>query len=154
MVTERTEADAFRSTITGTLGGLPISVPVLRIRFANDWRLLLQERAGVVGKELYEGLDGIVALTSEITGAVLDLVAAYDRDGVLGGRQHIEDTAYDGEVWVLFRQMVDASYPFVDDFNRMVMLTKLVTSQPSTSESSPNGDSRPSRSKASSRTSN
>ena len=141
MVAERTEAAAFAGTISGKIGGLPVTVPVLRIRHAEAWRKTLEETAKGVGGQLFEGLAGVVEMTSEMMNAVITLVVAYDREGVLGGIDRIQDMAYDQEVWDLFKEMVDASYPFVDDLNRMKLLLGMVTSGQSMNGRSKNGDS-------------
>jgi hypothetical protein len=142
MVTDtRDQAAAFAGIVTGTMGGLPVSVPVLRIRHAEEWRKRLEAKAAEVGGELFEGLGGLVEMTTTMMEAVIDLVAAYDRESVLGGIDRIKDSAFDQEVWDLFKQMVDCSYPFVDDVNRMTFLLGKVTSGASTSSPSQSGDS-------------
>ncbi len=139
----RGESEAFAAKITGTVGGEPVNVPVLRIKYAEEWRTELEVQAAVVGTTIFEGLPGMIGMSSAMVEAMLELVIAYDRDNVLGGREAFEEKASDGEAWMLFKEMVDASYPFVDDLNRMGLLLSKVTSAPSMSGLSLIGGSTP-----------
>ena len=139
----RGEQEAFAETITGTVNGEPITIPVLRIKHADAWRTELEVQAAVVGTSIFEGLPGMIGMSSSMIEAMLELVIAYDRTGVLGGRDVFVENASDGEAWALFKQMIDASYPFVDDLNRMGLLLSKVTSAPSTSGLSLIGGSTP-----------
>ena len=65
--------------------------------------------------------------------AMLDLLAAYDLQGVLGDRSAIEDRATDQEVYDAFQEVLLATFPFVknanlmttDDFTRLVVTVLL-----------------------------
>jgi len=129
----RGETEAFAAKITGTVDGEPVSIPVLRIKHADEWRTELEVQAAVVGTSIFEGLPGMIGMSSSMVQAMLELVIAYDRSNVLGGMDNFVEKASDGEAWALFKEMVDASYPFVDDLNRMGLLLSKITSAPSTS---------------------
>jgi hypothetical protein len=129
----RGDNEAFAGKITGTVDGEPVSIPVLRIKHAEEWRTELEVQAAVVGTTIFEGLPGMLGMSSSMVDAMLELVIAYDRSGVLGGKEAFIEKASDGEAWLLFKEMVDASYPFVDDLNRMGLLLSKVTSAPSSS---------------------
>lgn len=107
LVTEqRPEDDRANGVLRIILGGRPVELPVLRIRQSRAWR----ERFAAMAETDGEGATDI-GLPIE---GMLDLLAAYDMGGILGGREAIEDRATDREVYDAFEQIVAASYPFAD----------------------------------------
>ena len=116
---ERTEEARAAGFLHLVLGGTRVELPVLKIRQARAWK----EKLGATEMsptDLESDMDYPMRV-------MLDLVAAYDVTGVLGGVEAIEDRATDREVYAAFRAMLEATYPFVDtatmvgDFARLVV---------------------------------
>lgn len=146
---ERTEDARASGLLHFTLGGDPVELPVLRIRAAREWKAKLDAADASGGTDLDHPIE-----------VMLDLLVAYDVQGVLGGRDAIEDRATDREVYAAFSEVLAATFPFVrdsrammaDDFARMVAVA-LLGRAASTNGRSADGDSPPTPSKRRSRTS-
>jgi hypothetical protein len=132
-----------------TLGGSVVELPVLRIRQARAWK---EQLAAV---DLSAGGEDALDQPIEV---MLELLAAYDVTGILGGRDAIEDRATDPEVYDAFRQLLAATFPFVAtsaltaDFSRLVVAAFYARAS-STSGPSPAGASTPTGSRPASPTS-
>lgn len=91
--------------ISVTKDGRAVSLPVLKIKHAREWRLLVGEALNV--EEPSE--TNVNAAPDKI----LDLVVAYDRTNALGGRESIEDSMTDEEIYDAFIAMWRKTFPFV-----------------------------------------
>lgn len=118
MTVERAEEDRAVGLLRFTLGGTRVELPALKIRQAREWK----KRLSAVSFD-----DETVDVMEYPVDTMLDLVEAYDVQGILGGRESIEDRATDLELYTLFRQILEATFPFVtspvltSDFGRLVV---------------------------------
>lgn len=141
MTQERPEDDRAAGVLRLTLGGTPVELPVLRIRQSRLWREQLRATDIEDGEDVERPIQ-----------VMLDLVAAYDVTGLLGGRDAIEDRATDAEVYAAFQQMLAASFPFVETpplteaFGRLVVAAFYRRAKP-TNGRLPTGASAPTRSR-------
>jgi hypothetical protein len=111
MTADRTEDAGLAGVLTLTIGGRPRYLPVLKLKHSRAWK----ERLGGVaaGIEMDDDLSVTVARAANLASdTALDLVAAYDRTDVLGGREAIEDEATDVELFAALEAMVKATFPF------------------------------------------
>lgn len=149
MTEERTEEARAAGLLYLTFGGADVELPVLRIRKAREWKRRLGEVDIVAASDLDHPIE-----------VMLDLLVAYDTQGILGARETIEDRATDQEVYAAFKEVLSATFPFVkdsstmltDDFARLVSVVLLAQAN-STSAPSASGASTPTPSKRRSRTS-
>ena len=84
MAEERTEAEALAQVLTISVGGEPVALRTLTIDESDAW---LRRLTGAVDVELAEAegdADTLARMLALPAQAALDLVAAYDVDGVLG----------------------------------------------------------------------
>ena len=143
MAEERSEEARAAGLLYPVIGGQVVELPVLRIRKAREWK----KRLGEVEVEGEHDMDYPIEV-------MLDLLVAYDVQGVLGSRDSVEDRATDREVYDAFREVMAATFPFVprpesiltDDFTRKVVASLYLRGS-STSGRSVNGGSTPTRSK-------
>jgi hypothetical protein len=107
----RTEEAAIGGLLTLTIGGRARAVPVLKIKHSREWK---EKLGGVAaGIELDDDLAVTIGrLANLASDRALDLVVAYDRTDVLGGRDAIEEEATDAEVFQALEVIVRATYPF------------------------------------------
>lgn len=111
MTAERTEDAGIAGVLQISMGGRVHRVPALKLRHSREWKERLGDIAS--GIELDDDLGKMLASVANLASdRALDLVVAYDRTGVLGGRDAIEDEATDAELFAALEVMVKATYPF------------------------------------------
>lgn len=99
------EEQVVAGTISVTKDGRALSLPVLKIKRAREWRTAVAEAFDGVEPE---GADAMNAPADKI----LDLVVAYDHTNTLGGRESIEDSMTDEELYDAFLVMWRKTFPF------------------------------------------
>jgi hypothetical protein len=110
-MTERTEGAALSGTLTVVIDGRARTLPVLKLKQSREWK----ERLGGVaaGIEVDDDLAVTIGRAANLASDVaLDLLVAYDRTDVLGGRDAIEEQATDAEVFAALESLVKVTYPF------------------------------------------
>jgi hypothetical protein len=116
---DRTEDSGLAGVLPLTIGGRVRSVPVLKLKHSREWK----ERLGdaTKGVELDDDLAVTVARLANVAADVaLDLVVAYDRTEVLGGREGIEEEATDAELFAALESMVKVTFPFGEHLRSVV----------------------------------
>lgn len=108
MADERSEDARASGLLHLAFGGETVELPVLRIRKAREWKKRLAD--------LDLSGDGDMDYPVE---AMLDLLIAYDVQGLLGDREAIEGKATDQELYDAFQEVLLATFPFVKDANLM-----------------------------------
>jgi hypothetical protein len=90
-------------------------LPILPRRAAREWRALW--RARVAAEKSAADIMNSAGEAAELTGDVLlDLIVAYDRGGVLGGRDSLDDHASDREIRAIYDAICDESFsPLVQE---------------------------------------
>lgn len=134
------------------VGGSTRNLPTLKIRAEREWKLLLastlgEAQVGIDFEELKKGGDStylaLAPLANLATDLSLDLLVAYDKDGVLGGRDYLEEHADASEVYRALLKALRVAFPFVTDvrsvINELINLRGLVAVVRSTNSSSMNG---------------
>lgn len=117
---ERTEEDALERRVLLTLGGVPHRLRTLSWEESDEW--LAQLGIEVAGSDLGEGEPDLSAFLRASSAAALRLVAAYDREGVLGGEDGIKALgATKREVREALEVLVAAEDPFGEDAVRSVV---------------------------------
>lgn len=142
------EQRASASPLTVLVGGEAIDVPILTIRQSRDWKKLVQDKIGLAFTEMGDvprliQSGGILNIAGD---ALMELVLAYDMTHVLGEREQLEDSMTDADLYRVFRQMIDITFPFVDDLRGLVLM--LGTPAPSAQASSTSGHSQTGRASA------
>ena len=154
----RSEEEILAGTLTVTIGGAEVPLRELRIKELREWKKTLGSVVGEIADIDFMTTPGdiskMVGTVTELAGdRITDLVLAYDKEGALGGREAIEETASATEVYRAFRKMLEAAFPFISDVQTAVSqaqaLMQAVQSAPASSTSTPlpNGVSTRKRSK-------
>lgn len=143
---ERTDGEVASQSISVTVGGQPVSLPVLRIGRNREWVQQFKEAiddvaGGIVPIDSMGGLAMYGALTLDRMG---ELVKSYDESGALG--PGYPDSAYPAEVYQSFRKVLSAAFPFGNDLGTLLpqlravlirQIAALAASSPSTNGSHP-----------------
>lgn len=114
---EREEAEIVAATISVTVGGMGKTLPVLSMKANRKWKAQLVARTGTILGSI-EDVETWAQALSLITGAVDDMLESlleYDRTAALGGREWLENTATDAEIWAAFKEVARAAYPPLAD---------------------------------------
>lgn len=150
--TRRTDEEVFtRPGIEVRMYGSTHYIPVLPRRASREWRERFQGTlrtiwGGVQGLEQNaNGTAELFGIADSVLDAAAEMVAAYDRDGVLGGTEQIDARATDEEVWEAAKAIASYVYPFGKDLARFpqlldTLLTATATAQSATSTDSQSGD--------------
>lgn len=154
MTVERTEDLGESGVLPITMGGRRYELRTLTLRESRAWKRGLAEAIARLDAQLQpaSGADFIGQLLTVGDEERLAILAAYDVEDVLGGRDHIEDTMRAEELGPAVEAVLDAQAPFgqadvpsvVAAFGRPVrvlggLLSTLVAT--SARENSPNGPS-------------
>lgn len=137
---ERSEEQrASASPLTVMVGGEAHDVPILTIRQSRDWKKLVQDKIGLAFTDLSDVSKLIQSggLLNVAGDSLMELVLAYDHTKVLGTQDDLEAAWTDADLYRVFRQMLDITFPFVDDLRSLVLM--LGTPAPSAQASSTNG---------------
>lgn len=111
MAPERTEDAAISGVLHLSMDGRAYSVPILKIKHSREWKAQLGDV--VKGVELDDDLGRMLASVANLASdRALDLVVAYDQREILGGREAIEDSATDPDLFAMLEVMIKATYPF------------------------------------------
>jgi hypothetical protein len=110
---DRTEGAALGGTLTVTIDGRPVVLPVLKVEHSKEWK----NRLGTVVADTNIAVDDDLSVTigrvaNLASDVALDLVAAYDRTNLLGGRDAIEEQATDPELFAALETLVKVTFPF------------------------------------------
>jgi hypothetical protein len=110
---DRTEGAALGGTLTVTIDGRPVVLPVLKVKHSKEWK----NRLGTVVADTNIAVDDDLSVTigrvaNLASDVALDLVAAYDRTNLLGGRDAIEEQATDPELFAALETLVKVTFPF------------------------------------------
>lgn len=123
---ERTEEDGLDAILLIRLGSEVHELRTLTIVESDEWLAQVSvELARVdlpaIGQPIEGEPDAALArFLTESSAAALRLVAAYDRDGVLGGEEAIRAVARKRDIRVALERMVEAEDPFGEDAVRSV----------------------------------
>jgi hypothetical protein len=110
----RSAADILSGLITIVLGGIPYVIHVLPRRASREWLARLDERFATVTAAL-EAADNdapkILQLLTAHTDYMIEMLRAYDVEGVLPDNEFIETYATDGEILAAMVEVWRASNP-------------------------------------------
>jgi hypothetical protein len=111
----RSEADIAAGIIRVRIGQTERELSTLKIAALPAWKKLLAEKTGHSVDELDANAPGIL-----ISGAVgvhtMELVLAYDRGGVLGGRKWLQENADPAQLYHgVLKPILEVVFPFVGD---------------------------------------
>jgi hypothetical protein len=108
VTSERPADDVAAGVIRVTIDGQEFVLPVLRIKAEREWKAGLREMfgrqlAGQDGETV--GLERLGEFSNLAVDTALDLVASYDRSGIFGGRDWLEEHAYQAELFAVLREI-------------------------------------------------
>ena len=89
-----------------TWGGEQRVLPVLPMKPADEWRQVLIKEMGDINDD---NLDAAAAIAL-LGGRMIDVMLAYDRDGLLGSREWIEEHVTDDELADAFLEVYRRSF--------------------------------------------
>lgn len=143
---DQSDEDRLSGILRLRFGGVETEVPALPLRPARVWVAQLRERlAGVAALSSDRDTDVIWRLSDAMTDSAVDLIVAYDRDGVIGGADWLLDHATPREIKSALDTMREEALPFGDTVTLMDLAVMAVQSlaPSSTNGPSPTGDSDP-----------
>ena len=104
------------------MGGEARTLPVLTIAENRAWTAKfagsIRAKLDAVGP--LQSVDEVVTLLMESMDTMLDLLVAYDRDGVLGDKQWMDTHATDREVYETLKRVTAAAFPFGVDLRTLI----------------------------------
>jgi len=110
----RSAADILSGLITIVLGGIPYVISVLPRRASKEWLARLDARFDAVTKALDQAendVPQILALLTAHTDYMIEMLRAYDVEGVLPDDDFIETYATDGEILAAMVEVWRAANP-------------------------------------------
>lgn len=157
--TRRTDEEVFsRPGIRIRMYGADHFIPVLPRRASREWRERFQGTLDGIWagfKQIDKTSDGgtlqMLGLADDVLDAAAAMVAAYDRDGVLGGPDEIDAKGTDEEAWEAAKAIAGYVYPFAKDlagylpqlFDALTAVGTPAASESSTDSASDAGASAP-----------
>lgn len=147
-MTPREQGDALRGTLRLTVGGEEIRLRKLKLHPAEDWLDSNAPRLGplvrIDSRQLEKDLGKAVQVAKDLFGALIEAIAAYDQDNVVGDAEAWMDAVYPDEVLPIFLAMRDAVLPFAGMLTDHQAPAAAASSSPSsTNGRSPDGASIP-----------
>ena len=144
----RSDEEVAAGALTLTFGGRPYRVPVLVIEDNEQWVASFAAAVQSSASDL-SGVESIEEASRFIAGKtrlIVDLLAAYDTTGRLGGTEWLVKHATAGEVYEALREVLRAAFPFGDDLERWVpgLRRMLVTTMMQAASSQPTSSAPPS----------
>lgn len=159
MTDERSQEELAGGFLRCQVGASTIDLPTLKMRDERGWKILLAKRLNELAEtEVGEadftdfGNPATLKATAELihlpAEAALDLLVAYDKTGVLGGKEGIEETMDSAQIWALLRRVFFVVFPFVTSIGSMLSEIQRIGMSPSlvsglTNGASPTGTSPP-----------
>lgn len=123
----RSPEDVLAGILRIAVGGVEKLVPTLSIRATREWQDEIAQGPQAFSVPVNDD-DWSAAVVSEFAGLTLDsilhMVVAYDRTGVLGGRDWLEEHADPEQLYRAAEQMMEVAYPFAE--SPRVLLAALV----------------------------
>lgn len=113
MIADRTEELALAGQLPISVGGRTVVLRTLNLDESEDWLAELGRQ--VAGFEIPESDDAFAQIAQAPAKAMLELVVAYDLDGVLGPGESLRKRMTQRELYDAVQQMVTAEAPFVRD---------------------------------------
>ena len=114
---ERSREDVVAGILRIAVGGSERPIQTLNLRESRTWLVLACSKiAGFRG--LINGDDSIESLSEfadTSLDTILDVVVAYDKQSMLGGRDWLEEHADPTQLYLAARDMGEVSLPFVHD---------------------------------------
>ena len=113
-MTEPTEEEVLAGLLTITIAGRSRTIPTLSISDARPWRAKVAAAIGPIAAiqiaaSDWEKLPGQLALAEDV---LVELICAYDRTDVLGGREWVEGHGHPRELGTIFTTMLESVIPF------------------------------------------
>lgn len=143
----RPDGEVVAGTLRVRLGGYPKTLPELNIEDNEAWqgKLVVGLASVLKTMDAIKDWDQAVRLVSRSTPLMIDLLVAYDKSGVLGGKEWIRANATNSEVYEAFKEVAQASYPFVRDLRQFPTLIGVILDQVATiaSDLSPSTSGQP-----------
>lgn len=120
-----------------TLGGVTYELPVLPIAGNRRWKEGLDARLAAT----VDGLEGdnpaaVFLAIEEQADALLDVIIAYDKSGVLPPKDELLEVVYEHELIAALREVWRAANPFAT-YAIEAVRSQMATTAPTTSDSSP-----------------
>ena len=144
----RTDEEKLRGIVPVRWAGAILEVPTLKRGPSRAWKESLGRAMLAVGEVSLTSVDGLAKAGNLAGDTMLSLVREYDRGGVLGTEEWIDENVDDSEVYEAFRSLLEVAYPFVNDLRgalaemrAMVEVATPSVSPVSTNGASPSGDS-------------
>jgi hypothetical protein len=112
---ERDEEAGESGLLEIRVGGRPVRLPILPWRKASEWRQAVARSLAAytptASDDPAETMDRMVAAPIE---KMLEHLLTFDRDGVLGDRDDLEQRIFPGEIKEAFERCCDVADPFGD----------------------------------------
>jgi hypothetical protein len=119
MTDERTEADALAQVLTVSVGGEAVELRTLTIDESDAWLRRLTGAVDIALPDAEGDADTLARMLALPAQAALDLVAAYDKDGVLGDTEALRTRMTKRELHEALEAMADAEDPFGEGAARL-----------------------------------
>src|SRR5688500_7345976 len=100
-----------------SVGGQMRNLPELKRHRNREWKALFQQTVGVTLSKSHdlEDLEDVVQLISGTSDVQIDLLVAYDEQGVLGGRECLDTNATDREIYTAIKRVAAVAFPEMPD---------------------------------------
>ncbi len=131
MATERSQEEVAGGFLRCRVGASTLDMPTLKMKDERAWRALLASKfQSLAETEVGEAdfrdfgnpatLKAAASLIQFPAEAVLDLVVAYDKTDVLGGRDALEAAADSAQLWAIFQSALLVVFPFVTSIGSLL----------------------------------
>jgi hypothetical protein len=122
VTTERTEETGLSGLLEVTIGGQPVRLRALTIAESDEWlaRLATALADAEVMEDGETSADTLRQLVTHASASALEMVLAYDLDGMLGGTEGIRTRATKREVADALEMMVTVEDPLGPSTRRLV----------------------------------
>jgi hypothetical protein len=128
----RPEEEIFGGTVDVVLGNVSKSMRPLVVEENDIWQARLADIAQGRLRIIAADWRASVATFAGMTDAQIELLAAYDVEGRLGGEAWIRSHATPRQVWEAFKRVFWESYPAFDDARRFPgIIGELLSNAPS-----------------------
>lgn len=131
---ERSEEDVLAGVLRIEVGDGVRVVPTLKAKYVGEWMARFAPPAGAKERPLRDlSVADVVAIPAQNVERLVDLMVAYDRTGVLGGRDWLLEHADPAQLQRAVEQMVANANPFADaqSFLGLMLIRAAGSAQPS-----------------------
>lgn len=120
MADQRSDADKVAGLIPVLWAGKVIRIPTLKRRDAAEWRADIGARLRSMIRGDFTNVEDVMGSLQGVPELVLDALMAYDKRGVLGERDVIDQEVDDALIYSALVEVLKVAYPFVTDLRGIV----------------------------------